>query len=156
PPLVPEGDRAPDDDLDEVHMAPPPGDDQVYTRAGKLHFEVNGAPTEVTLYASQDDPELFLPFRDATSGKETYGAGRYVEVHDVNGDHVVVDFNTAYNPNCAYNSRWSCPLPRARTGSPFRSGRGRRASPAPRTEMGRLVYSAICSVDGYVADQKGN
>src|SRR5205814_5349363 len=111
PPLVPEGDRAPDDDLDEVHMAPPPGDDQVYTRAGKPRFEANGAPAEVTLYASPDDPELFLPFRDATSGKETYGAGRYVEVHDVNGDHVVVDFNTAYNPNCAYNSRWSCPLP---------------------------------------------
>ena len=111
PSLVIEGDLDTDVPVDEVHMTTSTGDDQVYTRAGKLRFEVDGTPTEVTLYASIDDPELFLPFRDATSGKETYGAGRYVEVHDVNADHVVVDFNTAYNPNCAYNSRWSCPLP---------------------------------------------
>jgi uncharacterized protein (DUF1684 family) len=111
PALVIEGDLDTDVPLDEVHMTTSTGDDQVYTRAGKLHFEVEGTPAAVTLYASPDDPELFLPFRDATSGKETYGAGRYVEVRDVDGDHVVVDFNLAYNPNCAYNSGWSCPLP---------------------------------------------
>lgn len=109
--LLVHGNLDPDVPLDEVHMTTSTGEDQVYTRAGRLHFEVDGTPTEVTLYASPDDRELFLPFRDATSGKETYGAGRYVEVEPGEGDHVVVDFNTAYNPNCAYNSRWSCPLP---------------------------------------------
>ena len=78
PSLVIEGDLDTDVPVDEVHMTTSTGDDQVYTRAGKLHFEVDGTVTEVTLYASRDDPELFLPFRDATSGKETYGAGRYV------------------------------------------------------------------------------
>jgi uncharacterized protein (DUF1684 family) len=110
PDLVLHGDLDIDVPVDEVHMTTSTGEDQVYTRAGKLHFEVDGTPSEVTLYASRDDPELFLPFRDATSGKGSYGAGRYVEV-EADGDHVDVDFNTAYNPNCAYNSRWSCPLP---------------------------------------------
>jgi uncharacterized protein (DUF1684 family) len=62
---------------------------------------------------------LFLPFRDATAGEETYGAGRYLTdtikgtwgrglAHQ--GGRVVLDFNYAYNPSCAYNSRWACPL----------------------------------------------
>jgi uncharacterized protein len=64
---------------------------------------------------------LFLPFRDATAGTGTYGAGRYLTdtikgtwgrglVHDGGGGRVVLDFNYAYNPSCAYNARWACPL----------------------------------------------
>ena len=62
---------------------------------------------------------LFLPFRDATAGRETYGAGRYLTDTikgtfgrglEVDGDRVTLDFNYAYNPSCAYNSRWACPL----------------------------------------------
>jgi uncharacterized protein (DUF1684 family) len=111
PSLVIEGDLDTDVAVDEVHMTTSTGDDQVYTRAGKLHFEVDGAPTEVTLYASRDDPELFLPFRDATSGKETYGAGRYVEAEPLGDGRFELDFNRAYNPYCAYNDAWRCPLP---------------------------------------------
>jgi hypothetical protein len=59
---------------------------------------------------------VFLPFRDATSGHESYGAGRYlldtIKGADLGGtgDRLVVDFNYAYNPSCAYDARWSCPL----------------------------------------------
>jgi uncharacterized protein len=76
---------------------------------------------------------LFLPFRDATAGDETYGAGRYLTdtvkgtwgrglVHD--GGRMVLDFNYAYNPSCAYNARWACPLapPENHLGAPVRAG----------------------------------
>jgi hypothetical protein len=88
------------------------GGTQLYTRAGKVSFEVSGEAAEITLYSSADMHELFVPFRDATSGSETYGAGRYLEVEPPGRDGiVVVDFNYAYNPYCAYNAAWSCPLP---------------------------------------------
>jgi uncharacterized protein (DUF1684 family) len=100
-------------DRDErIVMQTTTGDEQTYRRGGVVHFEVEGTPTHVTLYASGDAHDLFLPFRDATSGTETYGAGRYLEVDPPGPDgHVVVDFNYAYNPFCAYNPEWSCPIP---------------------------------------------
>ncbi|HEY9113071.1 MAG TPA: DUF1684 domain-containing protein [Bacteroidales bacterium] len=62
----------------------------------------------------KDDPAygntLFIPFRDATNGKQTYEAGRYFDILIPESDSVLLDFNTAYNPYCAYNKRWSCPL----------------------------------------------
>ena len=100
-------------DLDEqIAMQTTTGGQQVYRRAGVVAFEVEGEPTQVTLFASPDMHELFLPFRDRTSGSETYGAGRYLEVEPPGPDgRVVVDFNLAYNPYCAYNPEWSCPIP---------------------------------------------
>jgi uncharacterized protein len=100
-------------DRDEaIEMQTTTGGLQVYRRAGVVRFEVDGESAVVTLYASEDMRELFLPFRDATSGKETYGAGRYLEVDLPGPDgRVRVDFNTAYNPYCAYNPDWSCPIP---------------------------------------------
>lgn len=95
----------------EVRMQTTAGGEQVYRRAGRIRFEVEGEPVELTLFASNHQHELFLPFRDATSGRETYGAGRYLEVEPPRGGRVVVDFNYAYNPYCAYNEAWSCPLP---------------------------------------------
>ena len=88
------------------------GGEQTYHRAGVVRFDLEGEPAKVTLYASPEMHELFVPFRDATSGNETYGAGRYLEVEppDERGN-VVVDFNDAYNPYCAYNPEWSCPIP---------------------------------------------
>ncbi|HZD02934.1 MAG TPA: DUF1684 domain-containing protein [Actinomycetes bacterium] len=76
---------------------------------------------------------LFLPFRDATSGKETYGAGRYLTDTvkgtwgrglEVDGDRLVLDFNYAYNPSCAYNAHWACPLapPENHLQAPVRAG----------------------------------
>ena len=65
----------------EVRMATTNGKEQVYRRFGIVHFQVDGVDTQVTLYSSAGSHDLFLPFRDATSGKETYGAGRYLELH---------------------------------------------------------------------------
>lgn len=96
----------------EVRMQTTKGAEQVYRRYGKVRFQVDGQPTQVTLYASAGSHDLFLPFRDATSGKETYGAGRYLDLH-AHGDEIVIDFNYAYNPYCAYNPAWNCPLPPA-------------------------------------------
>lgn len=100
-------------DLEEIIvMQTTTGGQQTYRRAGVVRFEVEGVPAQVTLFISADTDELFLPFRDATSGNETYGAGRYVEVEPPHaGREVVVDFNDAYNPYCAYNPDWSCPIP---------------------------------------------
>jgi len=100
-------------DRDErIVMPTTTGDAQVYRRAGVVRFEVDGEPAQLTLYASEGMHDLFVPFRDATSGKETYGAGRYLEVEPPGPEgHVIVDFNYAYNPYCAYNPNWSCPIP---------------------------------------------
>ena len=93
-----------------IPMATTGGEEQLYHRYGVLRFRVDGEPAEIYLYAADDSDELFVPFRDATSGHETYGAGRYLELH-AHGDEVTLDFNYAYNPNCAYDAAWSCPLP---------------------------------------------
>jgi hypothetical protein len=100
-------------DLDEpILMQTTTGGIQEYRRAGVIRFQVDGQPTEVTLYRSEGSDELFLPFRDATSGGETYGAGRYLEVDPPRDSMLVeVDLNYAYNPYCAYNPDWACPIP---------------------------------------------
>jgi uncharacterized protein len=102
-----------DVDRDEdIVMQTSTGDTQHYRRAGKVPFEVDGHSAQVTLYESPGEEELFVPFRDATSGSATYGAGRYLEVEPPDRDgRVVLDFNLAYNPYCAYNPTWSCPIP---------------------------------------------
>ena len=56
------------------------------------------------------DGSFFLPFVDSLAGKETYPAGRYLEPEQLDGSRFLVDFNLAYNPYCAYNEMWSCPL----------------------------------------------
>jgi uncharacterized protein (DUF1684 family) len=93
-----------------------------YRRAGHLSFELAGAPCRLTVFAMTTyGGGLFLPFRDATSGSETYGGGRYLfdTVKNTDGlslevspdsEEVVIDFNFAYNPSCAYDPRWACPL----------------------------------------------
>lgn len=100
------------DRSERILMPTTTGGTQEYRRAGIVRFGVDGEPAQVTLFASPDTDELFLPFRDATSGKESYGAGRYLEVEPPGLDgRVVVDLNYAYNPYCAYNPDWSCPIP---------------------------------------------
>jgi uncharacterized protein (DUF1684 family) len=113
PALALEAELDTDVDRDEpVSMRTTVGGEQVYRRAGRVRFEVDGAPAAITLYRSDGQAELFAPFRDATSGHETYGAGRYLEVEPPGPDGLVaLDFNLAYNPYCAYNAEWSCPIP---------------------------------------------
>ena len=100
------------------------GDDGAvrYRRAGRLAFELGGESCRLTVLSLvQYAGGLFVPFRDATSGQETYGGGRYLfdTAKDTDGLvlevtpgslEVVIDFNYAYNASCAYSPRWACPL----------------------------------------------
>lgn len=86
-------------------------DERVYLKIGTVEFEVEGQPARLAIYKSEDYDELFLPFRDATSGTETYGAGRYLEPAELANGEILLDFNLAYNPYCAYSDAFSCPLP---------------------------------------------
>lgn len=83
-------------------------------RVGRLVFTVQNTACTLTAYrfASQEIPGFFVPFTDLTSGVETYGAGRYLdlEVRDSDARDYILDFNTAYNPYCAYNDAYSCPV----------------------------------------------
>ena len=81
---------------------------QVYQRWGRFRFQVDGQPAELTILFS--DSGYFLPFVDSLAGKETYPAGRYLEPEPLGGGRFRIDFNLAYNPYCAYNDQWSCPL----------------------------------------------
>jgi uncharacterized protein (DUF1684 family) len=84
------------------------GDVQVYEKFGKFRFMVDGEETELTIYQSQHG--FFLPFVDSLANRETYPAGRYLEPEPLPGGRFIVDFNMAYNPYCAYNEGWSCPI----------------------------------------------
>jgi hypothetical protein len=107
---------------DQVVIQTSTGQSQTYTRYGKFKFPVNGQEAELTLYSS--DHGYFLPFVDSLAGKETYPAGRYLEPDPLSDDRFLVDFNLAYNPYCAYNEMWSCPLtpPENRLKVPIRAG----------------------------------
>jgi len=98
---------------DILEMDTTSGDRQLYRREGRVTFEVDGQQAVLYLYRSEGSHGLFLPFRDATSGKESYGGGRYLETVLDNDGTVLIDFNYAYSPYCAYNEDWSCPLPPA-------------------------------------------
>jgi uncharacterized protein (DUF1684 family) len=93
----------------EVILQTSTGDEQEYTHVGQVRFSVNGEEAILQVYENQYG--FFLPFVDATAPGETYGAGRYLEPEDLGGHRILLDFNLAYNPYCAYNERWSCPLP---------------------------------------------
>jgi hypothetical protein len=93
---------------EQVAMQTSTGDVVTYERFGRFQFTVDDQSAELTIYTS--DGEYFLPFTDALAGKETYGAGRYLEPHPLGNGMFLIDFNYAYNPYCAYNARWSCPL----------------------------------------------
>ncbi|WP_224996834.1 DUF1684 domain-containing protein [Cesiribacter sp. SM1] len=88
------------------------GTAETYKRWGWAHFQLNNQPLKLLILQSTDGTNhLFVPFADETSARETYGAGRYLEVPDPEGNKIVLDFNQAYNPYCAYNERYTCPLP---------------------------------------------
>lgn len=95
-------------DQQPMQMQTSTGGVQAYIRYGKFKFEVDGQPAELTIY--QNENGYFLPFVDSLAGKETYPAGRYLEPEPLPGDRFLVDFNVAYNPYCAYNEMWSCPI----------------------------------------------
>lgn len=84
---------------------------------GILSFEIRGESFELKVYQGKElmttegyEDYLFLPFLDETNGENTYGGGRYIDLRIPEGNIITVDFNTAYNPLCAYNEKYSCPI----------------------------------------------
>ena len=107
---------------DQVALPTSTGDVGTYVRYGRLTFSVDGTETRLTLYANERG--FFLPFADALDGTETYGAGRYLDPTPLGDGRFLLDFNLAYNPYCAYNDQWSCPItpPENRLRVPIRAG----------------------------------
>ena len=97
-------------DPTDVMISTTTGDERRYKRVATASFVVDDEDATVALYSSGNG-SLFLPFRDATSGSETYGAGRYIDVIPDPDGTAVIDFNYAYAPFCAYSERYSCALP---------------------------------------------
>ena len=102
------------DKKEELTMRTSTGDKQHYLRWGEFRFKIGDADCVLQAYkADRKEEGLFVPFRDATSDKETYGAGRYLHIgfYDKLPDGKwVIDFNMAYNPYCAYTVGFSCPF----------------------------------------------
>jgi uncharacterized protein len=96
---------------EKVIMPTSTGDQQDYWHIGRISFPVKDQIAVLHVYLAVDGGEYFLPFVDATAPLETYGGGRYLEPDDLGDGQLHVDFNLAYNPYCAYNDRWSCPVP---------------------------------------------
>lgn len=84
---------------------------------GTISFKINKNTYQLNVYQGKDimkkegfEDYLFLPFIDQTNGETTYGGGRYLDLRIPEGDEIIVDFNKAYNPYCAYNEKYSCPI----------------------------------------------
>lgn len=84
---------------------------------GVLTFELKGKTYQLNIYQGKDlmkkegyEDYLFLPFLDETNGLESYGGGRYIDARIPKGNTMEIDFNKAYNPYCAYNDKYSCPI----------------------------------------------
>jgi len=103
---------------DDTVLQTSTGSQRTYVRAGKIHFLVDNEPVTLTVFS--DSNGYFLPFRDGTNAGETYGAGRYLEPEEMPNGNLLVDFNLAYNPYCAYNEAYSCPLPPPENRTPVR------------------------------------
>ncbi len=107
----------PDAEAPSLDLPVSAGDPFAFNRVGWVSFPVDGAIQRLAVYwLAGYGGGVFIPFRDATSGVETYGGGRYlwdsVKGADLgsSGDELVLDFNYAYHPSCTYDPRWSCPL----------------------------------------------
>ena len=89
-----------------------------FIRYGKLIFTIHDTALQLTVYESlKQNPQyknyLFIPFTDVTTGDETYGSGRYIDIltTDIKENIISIDFNKAYNPYCAYTTGYNCPIP---------------------------------------------
>jgi uncharacterized protein (DUF1684 family) len=98
-----------------VRMAAADGSVRPAHRIGRVRLRFPGGDATLSIYQlddlTQSYPDmLFLPFRDSAAGKQTYGAGRYVDIERMAGGVVQIDFNRAYNPDCAYGISGQCPI----------------------------------------------
>lgn len=124
-------------EMRRIRMVFSKGEESEFFRWGEFRFQIEGH--ECTLQAYRRDPveeQLFVPFADGTSGKETYGAGRYLDLDPIGNRTAdgrwLVDFNAAYNPWCAYSEEYTCPLVPVenRLTLPVRAGEKRYLKPS--------------------------
>ncbi len=87
------------------------GTNKRYLRYGKFHFKLDGKENTIEIYKSILSDSLFVPFKDKTNGKESYEGGRYIDAEILSGYKMVLDFNMAYHPSCAYNDKVVCVIP---------------------------------------------
>ena len=87
------------------------GTNKRYIRYGRFRFNLDGKDVVIEVYKSILSDNLFIPFKDLTNGKETYEGGRYIDAEILAGYQMVLDFNIAYYPSCAYNEKFTCALP---------------------------------------------
>jgi uncharacterized protein (DUF1684 family) len=99
-------------------MATTTGRPAIYQKYALLKFKLQDKEHQLFVYESHRlkamkgyDDYLFLPFGDESNGEESYGGGRFLSLRKVKSDSILVDFNKAYNPYCAYNAKYSCPIP---------------------------------------------
>lgn len=90
----------------------------LYLVYGKASFTLDGREHTLTIFRNVGlmtkpgyEDYLFVPFTDETSGKKSYGGGRYIDARIIEGDSIILDFNRAYNPYCVYSKKYSCPIP---------------------------------------------
>ncbi|HET8885943.1 MAG TPA: DUF1684 domain-containing protein [Salinimicrobium sp.] len=88
----------------------------LYKIYGTATFEIEGKTYTLNIYQSEKitpgyENHLFFPFTDLTNGEETYTGGRYIDLTIPEGNSIIIDFNKAYNPYCAYSGNYSCPIP---------------------------------------------
>ena len=98
-------------------------------RAGIFEFDLDGESRRLTAYrfaGGGESDSVFVPFLDATSGSETYGAGRYLDLYPEDDGTFALDFNLAYHPSCVYDPKYSCPLTPAENRLPIRIEAGER------------------------------
>ena len=98
-----------------IRMTYTKGNEQDFLRWGEFRFKIDGMDLSLQAYKHNREEEmLFVPFRDATSGKETYGAGRYLDLEPERNRTAegrwILDFNQAYNPWCVYSDAYTCPF----------------------------------------------
>ncbi len=100
--------------LESIKMETSKGHEEEYFHHGQFEFEIDSKKLTLEAYKpvhQHGEENLFVPFRDGTSGKEAYGAGRYLDLKEISGNSYIIDFNLAYNPFCVYSEDYVCPLP---------------------------------------------
>ncbi|NWF93893.1 MAG: DUF1684 domain-containing protein [Syntrophaceae bacterium] len=93
-----------------VNLPTNKGREKKYVKYGRFKFKLEGKEYVLQIYRPLGGGDLFLPFKDKTSGKETYPEGRYLYIEPMPGGKVLIDFNRAYNPFCEYNEKYTCPF----------------------------------------------
>ena len=94
-----------------VNLRTNKGTQKRYAKYGRFKFKLNGKAYVLQIYRVLGGDELFLPFKDRTAGADTYSKGRYLFIEPLPQEKVLIDFNRAYNPFCAYNEKYTCPDP---------------------------------------------